>query len=135
MKKVICIAAMLLALTWTTTSAQETYQKPTLDHADSWTMVMIPDLQNYAKWGRNQPILELMMRWIEENLDTLNIKFVVCVGDLIQNNEKIINDYDGNQTTQQQWESVSRAFGILDGKVPYIAAAGNHEYSVDREGN
>lgn len=98
-------------------------------------MVMIPDIQNYVKWGRNQPILDLMMKWIEENLDSLNIKIVVCVGDLVQNNEKIINDYDGNQTTQQQWEAASKAFGILDDKVPYIAAAGNHEYSIDRQGN
>lgn len=98
-------------------------------------MVMIPDIQNYVKWSRNQPILDLMMKWIEENIDTLNIRMVVCVGDLVQNNEKITNDYDGNQTTKQQWKAASEAFAILDGKVPYIAAAGNHEYSIDRQGN
>jgi hypothetical protein len=96
---------------------------------------MIPDIQNYVKWRRNQPILELMMAWIEENVDPLNIRMVVCVGDLVESNEKIINDYDGNQTTSQQWEAVSRAFARLDGKVPYIAAAGNHEYSIDDQGN
>lgn len=135
MKKGIISYLLLFVFSISVVVAQQDYQKPTLEHKDSWSMVMIPDIQNYVKWGRNQPILDLMMRWIEENIDTLNIKMVVCVGDLIQSNEKIINDYDGNQTTQQQWEAASEAFGILDGKVPYIAAAGNHEYSIDREGN
>src|SRR5690606_19294280 len=117
-----------------TVVAQEEYRKPALENKDSWSMIMLPDIQNYTKWSRNQPILELMMRWIEDNIDTLNIKLVVCVGDLIQNNEKILNDYDGNQTTQQQWEAASRAFAILDNKVPYMAAAGNHEYSVNAQG-
>ncbi len=111
------------------------YQAPARENPDSWSMIMIPDIQNYVKWGRNQPILDLMMAWIEENIDPLNIRMVVCVGDLVQNNEKIVNDYDGNQTTSQQWQAVSRAFARLDGKVPYIAAAGNHEYSIDAQGN
>jgi len=134
MKKAI-IGFLMFILFFNVVVAQQNYQKPKLEQKGSWSMVMIPDIQNYVKWGRNQPVLDLMMKWIEENIDTLNIKMVVCVGDLIQNNEKIINDYDGNQTSQQQWEAASRAFGILDGKVPYIAAAGNHEYSVDPEGN
>lgn len=116
-------------------AGQSEYQRPALENEESWTMIMLPDLQNYVKWGRNQPILDLMTAWIEENIDTLNIRFVAAVGDLIQNNEKITNDYDGDQSTQRQWEAVSAAFERLDGKVPYIAATGNHEYSVDPEGN
>ncbi len=115
--------------------SQDGYRQPKLEQQGAWTMIMLPDLQNYMKWGRNQPILDLMMAWIEENIDSLNIKMVVCVGDLVQNNEKITNDYDGNQSTQRQWENVARAFSKLDGKVPYIAATGNHDYSVDRQGN
>ncbi|MCH5686763.1 metallophosphoesterase [Niabella sp. W65] len=88
-----------------------------------------------CKWSRNQPILDLMMAWVEDNIDSLNIKMVIGVGDLVENNEKITTDYDGNQTTQQQWQSAARAFGKLDGKVPYIAATGNHDYSIDRQGN
>jgi hypothetical protein len=136
MKRITRAFSLLLVVLMTTNVvAQESFEKPVLSHKDSWSMIVLPDFQNYTKWGRNQPIMDLMMRWIEENIDTLNVKMVVCVGDLIQNNEKIINDFDGNQTTKQQWESVSNAFKILDGKVPYIAAAGNHEYSIDRQGN
>lgn len=114
--------------------SQESYHKPTLEQDGSWSLIVIPDIQNYVKWGRNQPILDLMMAWIEENIDSLNIKMVMCVGDLVQNNERINNDFDGDQSTQRQWEAASVAFERLDGKVPYIAATGNHDYSIDRQG-
>lgn len=97
-------------------------------------MIMVPDLQNYAKWGRNQPLMDLMMAWIVANLDSLNIKMVMGMGDLVECDEKITADYDGDQTTQSQWGAVSRAFARLDGKVPYIAATGNHDYSINRQG-
>jgi len=138
MKKTIVSLALLFLLAAFVSpeaQAQTEYKKPALEHKESWTMIMIPDIQNYVKWGRNQPILDLMTAWIEENIDTLNIRMVISVGDLIQNNEKITNDYDGDQSTQRQWEAAARAFDRLNGKVPYIAATGNHDYSIDREGN
>jgi len=115
--------------------SQNNYQKPALEQKGSWSLIMVPDLQNYVKWERNQPLIDLMMAWIAVNIDTLNIKMVMGVGDLVENDGKITNDYDGDQTSKSQWEYVSRAFGKLDGKVPYIAATGNHDYSIDRQGN
>ncbi len=115
--------------------SQEPYQKPELEQKGSWSVIMVQDLQNYVKRGVNQPILDLMTAWIEDNIDSLNIKMVICVGDLVEQEKKIIRDYDGDQSSQRQWEAVARAFGRLDGKVPYITATGNHDYSIDREGN
>lgn len=135
MRKQVFSTMLLLLMVMPTLFAQEKYQKPALEQKGSWSLIMVPDLQNYVKWGRNKPIVDLMMAWIVDNIDTLNIKMVIGVGDLVENNEKITNDYDGDQTTKTQWESVSRAFGKLDGKVPYIAATGNHDYSIDRQGN
>lgn len=135
MRKISLVLLLAFLICSTDMRAQENVEKPKLDQKGSWTMIMLPDLQNYAKWGRNQPIVELMTAWIEENIDSLNIKMVVVVGDLVQNNEKITNDYDGNQTTQKQWETISNAFKRLDNKVAYIAATGNHDYSIDREGH
>jgi hypothetical protein len=135
MRKLLLSFTLIFLLIANNSFAQEKFQKPSLENKDSWSLIMIPDVQNYVKWGRNQPILDLIMAWVEENLDTLNVKMVVCVGDLVENNEKIVTDYSGNQTTQKQWEAVSRAFSKLDGKVPYIAATGNHDYSIDRNGN
>lgn len=133
-KQTLCWLFLFLLFT-NTSFSQEKYQKPALEQKGSWSLIMVPDLQNYAKWNRNQPIVDLMMAWIVDNIDTLNIKMVMGVGDLVENNEKITNDYDGDQTTKAQWEMVAKAFGRLDGKVPYIAATGNHDYSIDRQGN
>ena len=133
MKKFLT-GCLLFFLFTNTILSQGNYEKPRLEQKGSWSLIMVPDIQNYVKWGRNQPLLDLITAWIEDNIDTLNIKMVVCVGDLVHNNEKINRDYDGDQTTQRQWEAVSKAFARLDHKVPYIAATGNHDYSVDRQG-
>ncbi len=134
------IKKLLLSLTGTLCTlsfllAQQKFHKPSLDNKDSWSIVMIPDIQNYVKWNRNQPILDLMMRWIEDNIDTLNIKMVICVGDLVEQNNLVNPGHDGDQSSQRQWETSARLFSRLDGKVPYIAASGNHDYTVDRQGN
>ena len=135
MKKRIVGWVLLFLLTANVGLSQQKYQKPVLEHEGSWSLIMVPDLQNYVKWQRNQPLMDLMMAWIVDNIDSLNVKMVVGVGDLVENDEKITNDYDGDQTTQSQWQAVSKAFARLDGKVPYIAATGNHDYSIDRKGN
>ncbi|MCD8540500.1 MAG: metallophosphoesterase [Leadbetterella sp.] len=115
-------------------SAQEAYVKPRLENKDSWSVIMIPDPQNYAKWTRNQPVFDLMMAWIEENLDSLNVKMVVCTGDLVELDDIIIPGIDWNISAPRQWEYISNAFKRLDGKVPYLAAAGNHDYSINKDG-
>ena len=120
---------LILTLWSLPVAAQEKYAPPKLSSPDSWTMIMIPDPQTYVKFGRNQPILELMTSWISENIDSLNIRMVLCTGDLVEQNEMI--NPDGkvtNQPSKQQWESVAHAFSRLDGRVPYITAAGNHDY-------
>ena len=110
-------------------AAQKKYEAPQLSSPDSWTMILLPDPQTYVKFERNQPILDLMMAWISENIDHLNIKMVLCTGDLVEQNEMINPDGRAtNQPSKSQWESVSGAFARLDGKVPYITATGNHDY-------
>src|SRR5690606_8923747 len=100
-----------------------------LSSPDSWSIILLPDPQTYVKFGRNQPLFELMTTWISENINILNIKMVLCPGDLVEQNEKINpNGISSNQSSKEQWESVSHAFGRLDGLVPYITAAGNHDY-------
>lgn len=108
---------------------QKSYQPPALSDSNAWTVIMLPDPQTYQKFGRNQPIFELMTAWIKENIDKLHIKLVICTGDLVNENNMIDPDgVGGNQPSKSQWEAVSRAFNCLDGRVPYILAAGNHDY-------
>ena len=112
------------------------YKKPVLSSKDSWSMIMLPDPQSYVKFERNQPLFELMTAWISENIDSLNIRMVVCTGDLVEQNELIIPDnINGNQPSTAQWLSVSRSFSRLDGKVPYVTAAGNHDFGYKNSEN
>ena len=131
MKKVhnYLVIAFLVAVTLQTTQAQKKYEAPKLSNPNSWTLILVPDTQNYVKYQRNQGTLDLMTAWISENIDPLNIKMVLCTGDLVEQNDMIVPDgKNGNQTSREQWLAVSRMFGRLDGQVPYVLAAGNHDY-------
>lgn len=111
--------------------AQDTssFQKPRLSDHASWSLILLPDPQTYVKFGRNQPIFELMTAWIQEQAKPLHVEMVLCTGDLVEQNNIMNPDGDKvNQPSKAQWESVARSFGRLDGVVPYIAATGNHDY-------
>lgn len=114
----------------TAISAQQAaYTAPSLTDEKSWTLVLLPDPQTYVKFERNQGILELMTAWISENIDRLNIGMVLCTGDLVEHNNILTSDgISGNQSGLNQWRAVSRSIGRLDHKVPYILAAGNHDF-------
>lgn len=128
LRQLALLVSLFLLLAFTVDGQRE-YEPPQLSSHDSWSMIIIPDPQTYVKFGRNQPLFELMTAWIDENIDHLNIRMVLCVGDLVEHNEMINPDGEfGNQPSKLQWESVSRSFNRLDGKVPYITALGNHDY-------
>lgn len=112
-------------------NAQNEYQPPKLSNPDSWTMILLPDVQSYNKFARNQPILELMTTWIADNIETLNIGLVLCTGDIVEQNH-LLNPggANGDQPSKLQWESAARAFSRLDGKVPYMLATGNHDFGI-----
>lgn len=126
------VGGLLLAFFVTLATAQQSqpsYQPPALSDPGSWTMIMLPDPQSYQKFERNQPLFDLMTAWISENVEPLNIKLVICTGDLVEHNEMINPDgKSANQPSKKQWEAVSKAFNRLDGKVPYMLAGGNHDY-------
>ncbi|MBX3255288.1 MAG: metallophosphoesterase [Chitinophagaceae bacterium] len=108
---------------------QSKYTAPALSNPASWSVIMLPDPQTYQKFERNQPLFELMTAWISDNIKRLNIQLVICTGDLVEQNEMINpNGVAADQPSRKQWASVARAFNRLDGKVPYILAAGNHDY-------
>lgn len=116
--------------------AQTTVCKPQLSDDSSFSMIILPDLQNYTKFDVNQPIADLMTTWISANIESLSIKAVLCTGDLVEQNEYIVPDgKNGNQTSRQQWEAVSKSFSRLDHKVPYIICTGNHDYGYAKTEN
>lgn len=109
--------------------AQQNYERPKLSHEDSWSLILIPDPQSYVKFSRNQGILDLMTSWIRENHKALNTKFVLCTGDLVEQNDYLNpTGREANQNSIQQWKATRNSFSKLDNQVPYLLATGNHDY-------
>jgi len=112
-------------------SAQNRADRQNLENPESFSMILLGDPQTMVKYNINQPLFDLQTAWIEDNISHLNIKAVLCTGDLVEQNDQIVpSKSNGNQTSRQQWEFVSRAFSRLDHKVPYIISTGNHDYGI-----
>lgn len=113
-----------------TGNCQQITEAPRLSDQGSYTWILLPDLQNYQKFERNQPILQLMINWIKDQLTNLNIQLVLCVGDLVDRGNVLAYDAldKGNQSSISQWKSLSSTFDKLNGLVPYILCTGNHDY-------
>ena len=115
---------------------QERYSPPVLSQPGSWSMILLPDVQGYAKFNRNQPIFDLMIRWIEDHQKQLNVKLVLATGDLVEQN--FITELpkeNGDQLSSSQWRFMSETLGRLDGKLPYILCTGNHDYGTNHTNN
>lgn len=84
---------------------------------DSFQIVLLPDTQVYT---RDHPeIYKAQTRWIRNNIDHRNIKFVIHLGDLVQ-----------EATNSTHWRVADEAMATLDGPVPYTVVPGNHEMPV-----
>lgn len=111
-------------------------ERARLENKKSFSMILLPDPQSYVKFDANQPIFEFLTAWTINNKDSLNIKAVLCTGDLVEQNELPIADGEnGNQTSREQWESASRSFERLDDKIPYVICTGNHDYGYQKSEN
>jgi len=83
----------------------------------AWSLVLLPDTQNYAM---SYPgIYGSQTAWIRDNVRRRNIRYVLHLGDMTNNN------------TDEQWKRARAAVGVLDGVVPYAIVGGNHDYGPD----
>ena len=85
---------------------------------ESWTLVLIPDIQKYTQSEIFSPILTTMMEWIRDNASQRNIALALQEGDITDD-----NDDDGGI----QWVRAKASLSLLDGVVPYVLATGNHD--------
>ncbi len=132
-KSVIALAALFPGVA----SAQVNYNRQGPLSDKSFSMVLLGDPQNYTKFDYNQPMFDLMMAWTAHHLDTLNVKAVLCTGDLVDQNDNIVPPFPrfGNLPSDLQWEYISGAFKRIDNKVPYLISTGNHDYGHLRSEN
>lgn len=127
------LAAAALTLCAASATAQHRADRQQLSNPDSFSMILLGDPQGYTKYDINQPLFELTTAWCADNIDNLNIKAVLCTGDLVEQNENIVRNCDMlNQTSRQMWEWASHCMERLDNKIPYIISTGNHEYGYVR---
>jgi len=85
------------------------------DHVPgSWTLAVLPDTQIYSL--KYPGLFFAQTGWIVKNRDRLAIEYVVQLGDTVHNN------------THREWRNARDAMSLLDGKVPYAIAPGNHDY-------
>ena len=127
MKRVLSFAILMFATVAMT--AQHRADRQHLSDPSSSTMILLGDPQAYVKYDLNQPLLDLQMSWVYDNIEHLNMKAVLCVGDLVEQNDNNALDRKMlNQTSRQQWEAVSKSFEWIDGKVPHLHSPGNHDY-------
>jgi hypothetical protein len=80
----------------------------------SFTIAVLPDTQVYSL--RFPGVFYAQTGWIARNTDRLNIKYVLHLGDVVNNN------------THGEWRNARDAMAMLDGVVPYAIAPGNHDY-------
>jgi hypothetical protein len=108
---------LLAALTATGPCATaETPPPPWVD--GSTTLAVLPDTEVYSQ--KRPELLEAQARWIAGNGGPRRIAYALSLGDIVHDD------------VAPQWEVAQRCYRILDGKVPYALALGNHDYSGDR---
>ncbi|BBO30484.1 lamin tail domain-containing protein [Lacipirellula parvula] len=92
----------------------------------AWSMVVMPDTQNYSKSTRDLPIFSQLTNWIKDNKEEYKIQVVLQEGDIVNQNSQV-EPTSGDQSADQQWVNAKAAMSILNGQLPYIMAAGNHD--------
>ncbi len=90
---------------------------------NAYTIAVLPDTQDYTNAARSH-IFQNMTNWLVDNKDSLNIEFVIHVGDITTNNS------DANH-----WPYAEEAIRILDGKIPYSLLPGNHDQNTGNAAN
>jgi len=80
---------------------------------EDFSVVVLPDTQIYA-W-KYPEIFHAQTKWIAENRAKHNIEYVLHVGDVVEHNN------------EEEWKIARKAVSLLDDKVPYAIALGNHD--------
>lgn len=100
----LVLLVVLAGLVGTSVAAEES----------SFTVVLLPDTQFYSE--RYPQTYLVQTRWIKQQAEAENIKFVIHLGDIVQ-----------DPGDRKQWENADRAHRVLDGAVAYSVLPGNHD--------
>jgi hypothetical protein len=90
--------------------------------ADSWSIVALPDTQNYSESSSLISHAQNQVDWVVDNASAENIAFVSHEGDVV--------DHGSDRT---EWERMDGVMDTLDGVVPYAAPPGDHDWAVEED--
>ena len=93
-----------------------------LPAAEPFSVVVLPDTQNYAE--KFPDTYTGQTQWIRDNVEKENIKFVMHLGDIVQNHNEF----------EEQWQVADRAHRLLDGVVALQHVAGQSRPGVQGQG-
>jgi hypothetical protein len=85
--------------------------------SNAWSIVVLPDTQDYTESFEDP--FESQIDWILDNIDALDIRFVLHEGDIVEFNEV------------EQWRVAQRQLGRLSGRVPLALSIGNHDMGIE----
>lgn len=86
--------------------------------SENFTVIALPDTQNYTSLLYPTDIFTQQTKWVVNNKEALNIKYLTHLGDFVN-----------SSTSDSQWGRVTDAMDLLNGKIPYGVVAGNHDIS------
>ena len=81
----------------------------------SFSVILLPDTQYYSLAFPG--IFDAQAAWIVAEHEVGNVSFVLTVGDIVDND------------VPEQWANAVHSLHMLDGVVPYVIVAGNHDYA------
>lgn len=84
-----------------------------------FTVAWFSDPQHYAE--KYPGIYEGMTQWIADNAEKENIRYTLVTGDLV-------ND----SSDEEQWQVADKSMTKLDGVMPYMTLAGNHDKDIGK---
>ena len=89
--------------------------------AEPFSLIVLPDTQISVQYYPE--VFRAQTEWIRANRDTLNIRYVLHVEDIV------------NHDTPAEWNNALTALSVLDGYVPYALTLGNHDYPQELYAN
>jgi len=105
------------------------YGRKGVSGAEEFTIVVLPDTQNYCEFPENSHIFTAQTQWIADNIATRNIVFVSHEGDVVENPDSTV-EYDRARTSLSIIDPGLADLGdpgLPDPLVPYGISPGNHD--------
>ena len=80
----------------------------------SQTLVVLPDTEGYPR--KRPATFRAMLQWVADQRESRSVVGLLHVGDVTNDNDPA------------EWRVARNCFDLIEGKIPYVLAAGNHDY-------